>query len=255
MIVWGTKIKRKPVGWVADFCPLCRGVRPFRLQRVGAAGHIWYISLGSGRFLGNEIECSACMTLHATDGSRYASVSEEFQDLDDLVRRTLPDPQGRVRALVERERRVAKEQLSPNERGALIREAIAHGAGQIDRQIRERRYPPKARIVGWVTFGLFVLFVVLSERRLPEAVKGILSLLMTTGLFACFYFMVTRIRSHVRGIVEPAVARGLAPLKPTVEEIRNAIAHVRRLGSGGAKKLKPERLRDAIETSQIVASN
>jgi len=246
MIVWGTYIKRKYVGWVADFCPLCRRVRPFRLQRIGAAGHIWYISLGSGRFLVNEIECSACKTLHGTDGSRYTAVSDELQEVEELVRKTLPASDGRVQALVAREERVAGEQLAAQEREALIREAIAHGAGQIERLIRERRYPPNARLVGWITFGLFVLIVVFAS-RLPETAGAILSLLFLAGIFTCFYFMVTRVRSHVRGIVEPAVARGLAPLKPTVEEIRDAIADVRKLGSDGAKKLKPQRLRDAIE--------
>lgn len=250
MLVWGTTIKRKTVGWVADFCPLCRGLRPFRLQRIGAAGHIWYISLGSGSFLGNEIECGVCGTIHETDGARYTRLSDVPAELDELVRRTLPGTDERVQALVAREERVTRGQLAPDEREALIREVIAHGAGQVDRQIRERRYPPKARLVGWITFGSFVLFVAFGA-RLPEPFGPILALPFFVGIFVCFYFMLTRVRSHVRGIVEPAVARGLAPLKPTVEEIREAVAYARSLGSDGAKKLKPARLRDAIEATAL----
>ncbi len=250
MLVWGTTIKRKAVGWVADFCPLCRGLRPFRLQRIGAAGHVWFISLGSGSFLGNEIECSACGTIHETDSSRYTRVSDDLAELDELVRRTLPGADGRVEALVAREQRVTRAQLAPGEREALSREAILHGAGQVDRQIREQRSPPKARLVGWITFGLLVLFAAFGP-RLGEPLGPLLALAFFAGLLVCLYFAVTRIRSHVRGIVEPAVARGLAPLKPTVEEIREAVAHVRTLGSDGAKKLKPARLRDAIETQAL----
>lgn len=246
MIVWGTKITRKYVGWVADFCPLCRDLRPFRLQRVGEAGHLWYLSLTSGSFLFNEIECTDCRTLHETDGSRYTNVSDECLDLDQLVRHTLPASRDRVQALVAREERVKARKLAPEERHSLIREAVAHAAGQIDRLIRERRYPPNARVVGWATAGLGVLGV-LSIDRAPEWVGQVLSLLFVCGLFTCFYFMVTRVSGHVRRVVEPAVARGLAPLRPTLEEIREAIAHVRTLGSGGAKKLKPQRLFDALQ--------
>jgi len=60
---------------------------------------------------------------------------------------------------------------------------------------------------------------------------------------------VTRVGGHVRRVVEPAVARGLAPLRPAIEEIREAVARVRTLGSGGAKRLKPQRLYDAMQTA------
>ena len=248
MIVWGTKIKRKVVGWVADFCPLCRGLKAFRLQRIGEAGHLWYISLTSGGFLGNEIECSDCRTLHETNGSRYTSISDGPLEPDELIRRTLPAADARVQALLAREERVKEQQLAPEERMALVREAVAHGAGQMDRLILERRYAPTARVVGWATAGVTLLFA-LSIDRVPEWVRRVLALLMVAGLFACFYFMVTRVRSHLRRVVEPAVARGLAPLKPTLEEIREAVAYARSLGSSGAKKLKPQRLYDALHTA------
>src|SRR5258706_9118781 len=42
-IIWGKKRVTKSLGYVADFCPLCRDVRTFELVRVGLAGHIYYL--------------------------------------------------------------------------------------------------------------------------------------------------------------------------------------------------------------------
>ena len=61
-VVWGTKIKRKKVGRVADFCPMCRGLSVFELRRVGEASHVYYISFGQGTLLGYDITCETCAT-------------------------------------------------------------------------------------------------------------------------------------------------------------------------------------------------
>jgi len=39
-IVWGKKIVYRKLGFVADFCPICRGPRAFELKRVGSASHL-----------------------------------------------------------------------------------------------------------------------------------------------------------------------------------------------------------------------
>lgn len=249
MFIWGTKITRKRVGWVADFCPLCRGLRPFRLLRVGSASHIWYLPLGYGQFVGNEIACGICDAVYETDGSRYRGISEDLVDVDELVRRTLPASDGRVQELIAREARVAQGRLGPDERATILREVIAHGAHQVERQVRDRIYPPKGRLVGWATFGLCALWV-LCGPRLPRIPQAILGGFFAAGLLACLYYMFTCVGQHVRSAIEPAVARGLAPLEPTEEEIRDAIGQIRAVGSGAAKKLSPARLRHAIEAAE-----
>jgi len=245
VFVWGTKVTRSQRGWVADFCPLCRGLRPCRLLKVGLANHIWYLPLGSGRFVGNEIACGVCDSVFETEGSRYASVSDDLVGVDELVRRTLPSDR-RVEELIARETRLAEHRLQPDERVAMLREVILYGADQAERQIEERRYPRQGRLVGWATFGLFLLWV-FAGQRVPPVPQAILAGLFAAGLLGCLYFMATCVGHHIRGVVEPAVARGLAPLRPTREEIGQALAHAQTLGSRGAKKLKVQRLYDALQ--------
>lgn len=42
MIIWGTKVKRRRVGYVADYCAVCHEPRLFELIRVGIAGHLYF---------------------------------------------------------------------------------------------------------------------------------------------------------------------------------------------------------------------
>lgn len=47
MIVWGKKFVYRKLGYVVDFCRLCREVRTFELKRVGLAGQIYFSDLAS----------------------------------------------------------------------------------------------------------------------------------------------------------------------------------------------------------------
>lgn len=60
LIIHGTRDTRKPVGYVADFCPVCQEIQPFRLWATGIGDHLFYISLGQKKTLGHVINCSVC---------------------------------------------------------------------------------------------------------------------------------------------------------------------------------------------------
>jgi hypothetical protein len=234
---------------VADFCPLCRSLRPFRLRRVTKVRHLYWIPLGQGRFLGNEIECRVCRTSLGTDMARYATVASALPpDVEELSRRTLPPSDPRVHDLVVREMRVARGELAPTERERLLDDAIEHGAIQVQRQIQLLRYPPAAKVVGWIAAVAFVLATLGGYLNWPAPVGVPLGLLAIVSLITFFCLALTSIRSYVRRIVEPALGRALSPLKPSPDEIRAGIDRVS-LRWDAACKLKPERLRAAIEAS------
>lgn len=46
MIVWGKKHVFDMVGYVADFCPICRDVRRFMMQEILLAGHVYGLTVG-----------------------------------------------------------------------------------------------------------------------------------------------------------------------------------------------------------------
>jgi len=72
-IVWGKKRVTRNLGYVADFCPLCREPKPFLLQRIGMAGHVYYISAGEGELVGFHRTCQTCKTAFTADPHKIGS--------------------------------------------------------------------------------------------------------------------------------------------------------------------------------------
>ena len=73
-IVWGRKLVYRKLGHVADFCPICRKPRPFALQRIGSAGHVYYVSVSQGELVGFERTCLKCHTVYNAEPTHYAKV-------------------------------------------------------------------------------------------------------------------------------------------------------------------------------------
>ena len=91
MIIWGTKRVVSSLGFVADFCPICREVRTFEVERIGMAGHLYYLSFGSGTLAGYVRTCRTCGTgLNATP-DMYARLSREMLRPDELQPITFPN--------------------------------------------------------------------------------------------------------------------------------------------------------------------
>src|SRR5688572_12890288 len=91
VIVWGRKVKRLPVGHVADFCPICRAQKPFALVHVGMVNHVYYVSTGTGDFVGYERVCADCATPIPTDIARYSGVAPRAAPLGELKAQTFPN--------------------------------------------------------------------------------------------------------------------------------------------------------------------
>jgi len=56
-IIWGRKQVEKRLGYVADFCPICRDINPFLVSSVGVAEHIYYLPIGKGELISHIAEC------------------------------------------------------------------------------------------------------------------------------------------------------------------------------------------------------
>jgi hypothetical protein len=75
-IVWGKKAVYRKIGFVADFCAMCRTVKPFEIKRIGMAGHVYYITSGEGELLGYQRTCLSCKTAVDTDPNGYTAIEK-----------------------------------------------------------------------------------------------------------------------------------------------------------------------------------
>jgi hypothetical protein len=124
LIIWGKKRVTKSLGYVADFCPLCRDVRAFELVRVGLAGHVYYLTLSEGELVGYERTCMQCRTVLNAQPDRYAHINYRAQPPGELAPITFPKLKEfwAARLGVERELKSVFGKVSPEDRQTLIRE-------------------------------------------------------------------------------------------------------------------------------------
>src|SRR5882724_7151949 len=104
IIIYGTKILRRKLGRVADFCPICRTITACELKSVSKASHLYYITIGGGDLIGHETNCESCGIQLSTKMEKYADVEKDAGcELPKLVTRTYPDITSEIgeRLLVE----------------------------------------------------------------------------------------------------------------------------------------------------------
>ena len=94
-IFFGTKTREEQRGIVAEYCPRCGGVRPFKVIDYYNVGHLYYISLGRGSLQSSVVRCVDCQGEFAFVPSRYAGVIPagvaRTLSFEDLVGRSNPE--------------------------------------------------------------------------------------------------------------------------------------------------------------------
>ncbi len=229
-IFWGRKLVYRKQGYVADFCPICREPRAFKLQRVGSAGHVYNISVGEGRLVGYQRTCRTCRTPVKCELSTYASVAKAPAELPELLAQTYPNLESawRDRLALEERVRNALTSLQPDERQELIRDPFIALSTKVERYFASSRVHWRDILMILIAFVVMAIGSVTVGMIAPAAMDYGIVFFMAVG-FAMVIMQIraTGRRYMVREIV-PALASALAPLKPTREEIDAALSELHR---------------------------
>lgn len=125
-IFWGTKTVIRKLGFVADFCPVCREIEKFQLSRVGLASHLYGASFGEGKLVGHQKKCLRCGTELQTDASIYKDVQKKLPSAGsaDLVANTFPNIRQHYSDRLSIEEQLAKRPagIEAKTRASLIKE-------------------------------------------------------------------------------------------------------------------------------------
>lgn len=248
-IVWGRKVVYRTLGHVADFCPMCRAAKAFRLSRVGSASHVYYLSAGAGELLGHERACHDCGTALQADATHYASVSKKLLPLPELIRTTYPrleDAYGERLALEERIRRDPAA-LSQEERHVLIRNPFLLMSAKMERRFAQTHIDlgMGLALVGGLAAMLLGPALVLSVFPDIDALRLFTILLVVAAAALIWQARATRPR-FVRRAVLPALATALRPLAPTQAELEAVVAELTHLKYETAKRIKVPELQERL---------
>ncbi|BEU94738.1 hypothetical protein ACDW_04430 [Acidovorax sp. DW039] len=238
-IVWGRKLVHRKLGHVADFCPICRKPRPFVLQRIGSAGHVYYISVGEGALVGFERTCLKCNTTFNAEPTHYAKVAPKLLPWNDLVRQTFPTLHEAWADRLALEQQVLSNphSLSAQDRHALIRSPFLLLSPKVEQRFASTHLDKE---VVFALIGAIVLLMTVPPvagkfmSDAPE--RGLLVALLAGGALVGWQIYQSS-RRFMRRQILPVLARSLMPLKPTPGELQAVVSELKSLRHKMGSKL------------------
>jgi hypothetical protein len=249
LIVWGTKRVERELGTVADFCPICREPRAFRLVRVGMAGHVYYVSFGQGKLAGHLARCLTCGVRIGVDARRFqGSGVDAATDVETMVRETQPGLFENYKERLELEATVkrAPYTLTAEQREALVFEPFALLNPTVELRYKSSFvFDRQSGIgcLGTIVVSAAVFFAAVALTKQGSQTAGLAALIVPAvgTVYTLVQFTLGPGR-FVRSTVVPALVLALAPLKPLQEEVSHALDLCRKKGMKIGKSVKSDLL-------------
>ena len=239
-IIWGTKVVRKRIGFVADFCPICHSPQAFKLNRVGAAGHVYYMSFGSGKLIGHEIQCLTCGTALKTDPGKYAAHSKKECAINELLELTFPNLKEAYKAELALEEKVKADPLSlaPEERREQLFTPFILVSPKVEKRFASTHIDKETCMVllGTIMLAIFAPKYMESLFGIDSG-AAVLSILGAGFILFIFQLAISG-RRYIRKKIIPVIAKGLSPIRPSREELTATLAELKRIGHKVGKKIR-----------------
>jgi len=257
-IVWGKTIKRQKLGFVADFCAVCRDLRTFKVQRIGSASHLYYISFGQGDLVGFERTCEVCSTPVDAVPDTYLEMADHRRPANELISETFPNYYTARREIIERERKVrdTPSLLTPEERRTRMREPFLVIAPLAQQKLASIHVDWRVLLAIFSFIPIFWLVGAVSgwingPDQLDPSMNWLIGALAVWGGLVFFEIFMSS-RRYLLKNAAPPLAASLAPLKPSESEIERILKelkqHKLKLGKLRASDLleRIEQLRTAV---------
>ena len=258
-IVWGKTIKRQKLGYVADYCAVCRDLRAFQVKRIGSASHVYYISFGEGDLVGYERICQACTTAYEAVPDTYSGMSKESRPGVELVSETFPNYYSVYREVIERERKArdTPSLLTPAERRSRLREPFGVVAQVVQQKLASTQVDKRVWLavaafipMAWGVGALGKLFINPDDEN--AGMRWML-FCVTAWIVLVVSQLVTSGSRYVLEKAVPPLAHALAPLRPSEAEINDILQELRHHKLKLGSKLQAFDLTEAIEKQRALA--
>jgi len=252
-IVWGKTIKRQRLGFVADYCAVCRDVRSFQLKRIGSASHVYYISFGEGDLVGYERVCQSCGTPFEAVPDTYSGISQVARAGSELINETFPNYFTVYRDQIEsaRKARDTPSLLTSAERRGLLREPFQLQAQLVQQKLASIQIDGRV----WLAVGAFIpitwlvggisRFIVGTDDDNAAVRAGLIGAAL--GLALLVSQLATSGRRYVLKYSLPHISSALAPLRPSEAEVDEILGELRQHNAKLGGKLNAAEVIDAIE--------
>lgn len=249
-IVWGKKLVYRRLGYVGHFCPICRAPRQFEVQRVGLAGHVYYITSGDGDLVRHERTCQECHTAVETDPAIYASFSKGLLPLAELTAKTYPNFANDLKDRLELEEKVRTTPafLTPNERSGLIQQPFVLLSPKVEARLASFHFDVPMVLYTIGAIFLAPMLIGVLGAILPASVPPEYPVLAVGALALgiVIWQAIGTSRRFVNKQILPTLAKCLRPLKPTEAEMQGVLNELKKYKHKLGSKLKIGDLMEAL---------
>jgi hypothetical protein len=231
IFIWGKKHVLRGLGYVADFCPICRDLRTFRMQRLGLAGHFYYISFGEGQLVGHIRTCDVCGIELQGDPQVYKTLNKQKLPPAELAPLTRPDWREAREPRLAAERELASPfgKLPPEWRSVLLREPFDLLAARVEERFASSKvdWPTALAVVGFI--AMLVVAGNLSGTY-PQHTGTIWIAALVLGLGLVLSQALIARRRWMRRNLLPVLTLALRPLKPSEAELKAVLEKMKAEG-------------------------
>ena len=197
---------------------------------MGAAGHIYYVSLGSGKLVGHEIQCLTCGTALKTDPRRYASQSKKECAVNELIELTFPNLEETYKAELALEEKVKADPLSlaPDERRDQLFTPFILVSPQVEKRFASTHIDKETWMVilGAIILAIFIPKYIESIFGIDSGAAALS--VLGVGIILFIFQLAVSGRRYIRKRV----------IRPSQEELKTTLAELKRLGHKVGKKIK-----------------
>lgn len=255
-IVWGTKRTLTKLGFIADFCPICRQIRPFSVSRVGKVGHIYYISFGEGELVGYLAECQTCHLKLSANPQLYQTVSKSLSpDLISLIQGTFPELHQYYQERFEVEEQIKRDpqKLPAPVRAALIEEPFHLLSPLVEARLSGETHFNRESGFGCLFTIVMVFLLGMFQSHIPDWLSGLGWLVIGGGIVYTIAQLFLSNQKYLDREVVPLLASCLKPLSPTSDELQACLNKLAILKQRLGRRLKAQQLLRAIEQSGVTS--
>ena len=250
MIIWGTKRVVKKLGRVADFCPICRQIKSFKISRIGMAGHIYYISFAEGKLVGNQINCESCGVSLRANLTDYSSISKNTEArISQLIYDTHQNIEARYAERLAIEKKLLTTGVTSEQRVGLIREPLILMNDEADRGtsgFQLGRIGATSIIIFFVSFGC--LIVSRMSQQSSFFVRLTLIGLALASLVGVIFDSIRSRRQFLKKKIFPNLVSAFKSIRPSISELEEQLRFLKAGGYLMGTKVKAVDLYEAIET-------
>lgn len=260
----GRRLTTKKMGLVAEFCPVCRRITSFAIDRIGVASTIFLIHFGSGRQIGHLGTCQECGCSREMDILHYPVLEKRpAVTIEALAKTTSPAIAETYKERLELEKQICMNprKIAPGTRRELLLEPFKYLSADTEKHCHALLNADQHSNLAFLCTLLwpFVFFLSIAGinslfkidiARHPSYDKILgpaLGLLLLAGIILTLVLMFLSSGRYINKVIMPSLIRALTPLRPSLEELQEALATFKNAGLIIGRKISARKLHAAIE--------